>query len=80
MCFFISQESGMQLEACRFELQSAVEWRMVVSRGPDERTDAIYELLCSARAKVCRIENSSTMVQLGSCWAPSNTSGSELQV
>ena len=28
----------MQWEDYLFELQSALEWRMVMSRGPDERT------------------------------------------
>ena len=34
---FSGDESGMQWEDCCFELQNAVEWRMVMSRGPDER-------------------------------------------
>ena len=34
---FAGEESGMQWEGYLFELQNAVEWRMVMSRGPEER-------------------------------------------
>ena len=34
---FSGDESGMQWEDYLFELQNAVEWRMVMSRGADER-------------------------------------------
>ena len=34
---FSGDESGMQWEDYLFELQNAVEWRMVMSRGTDER-------------------------------------------
>ena len=35
---FSGDESGMQWEDYLFELQNAVEWRMVMSRGADERS------------------------------------------
>ena len=35
---FSGDESGMQWEDYLFELQNAVEWRMVMSRGPGERS------------------------------------------
>ena len=31
-------EAGLQWEDCLFELQNAVEWRMVMLRGQDERS------------------------------------------
>ena len=37
MCKFSGDETGLQWEDCLFELQNAVEWRMVMSRGQDER-------------------------------------------
>ena len=38
MCIFSGDETGLQWEDSLFELQSAVEWRMVMSRGQDERS------------------------------------------
>ena len=35
---FSGDEAGLQREDCLFELQNAVEWRMVMSRGQDERS------------------------------------------
>ena len=35
---FFGDETGLQWEDCLFELQNAVEWRMVMSRGQDERS------------------------------------------
>ena len=35
---FSGDETGLQWEDCLFELQNAVEWRMVMSRGQDERS------------------------------------------
>ena len=35
---FSGDESGTQWEDYLFELQNAVEWRVVMSRGPDERS------------------------------------------
>ena len=35
---FSGDETGLQREDHLFELQNAVEWRMVVSRGQDERS------------------------------------------
>ena len=35
---FSGDETGLQWEVCLFELQNAVEWRMVISRGQDERS------------------------------------------
>ena len=34
---FSGDETGLQWEDCLFELQNVVEWRMVMSRGQDER-------------------------------------------
>ena len=34
---FSGDESGMQWEDYLFELHNAVEWRIVMSEGPDER-------------------------------------------
>ena len=35
---FSADESGMQWEDYLFELRDVVEWRMVMSRGQDERS------------------------------------------
>ena len=35
---FSGDETGLQWEDLIFELQNAVEWRMVMSRGQDERS------------------------------------------
>ena len=35
---FSGDETGLQWEDYLFEMQNAVEWRMVMSRGPDERS------------------------------------------
>ena len=35
--YFTDEESGMLWEDTLFELQNAVEWRMFMSRGPNER-------------------------------------------
>ena len=35
---FSGDETGLQWEDCLFEFQTAVEWRMVMSRGQDERS------------------------------------------
>ena len=35
---FSGDETGLQWEDCLFELQNAVKWRMVISRGQDERS------------------------------------------
>ena len=35
---FFGDETGLQWEDYLFELQNAVEWRMVMSRGQDERS------------------------------------------
>ena len=35
---FSGEETGLQWEDYLFEMQNAVEWRMVMSRGPDERS------------------------------------------
>ena len=35
---FSGDETGLQWEDYLFELQNAVEWRMVMSRGQDERS------------------------------------------
>ena len=35
---FSGDETGLQWEDYPFEMQNAVEWRMVMSRGPDERS------------------------------------------
>ena len=41
---FSGDETGLQWEDYLFELQNAVEWRMVMSRGQDERiSDARHE-------------------------------------
>ena len=38
MCISLDDETGLQWEDYLFELQNAVEWRMVMSRGQDERS------------------------------------------
>ena len=35
---FSGDETGLQWEDYLFQMQNAVEWRMVMSRGPDERS------------------------------------------
>ena len=35
---FSGDETGLQWEDCLFEMQNAVEWRMVMSRGQDGRS------------------------------------------
>ena len=35
---FSGDETGLQWEDCLFELQNAVDWRVVMSRGQDERS------------------------------------------
>ena len=35
---FSGDETGLQWEHYLFELQNAVDWRMVMSRGQDERS------------------------------------------
>ena len=37
MCIFCGDETGLQWEDFHFEMRNAVEWRMVMSRGQDER-------------------------------------------
>ena len=47
---FSGDETGLQWEDYLFEMQNAVEWRMVMSRGQDERSQMhAMSLLLSTR-------------------------------
>ena len=54
---FSGDETGLQWEDCLFELQNAVEWRMVMSRGQDERSQmhAMSPLLNTCNGKTNRV-------------------------
>ena len=54
---FSGDETGLQWEDCLFELQNAVEWRMVMSRGQDERSQmhAMSLLLNTCSGKTNRV-------------------------
>ena len=54
---FSGDELGMEWEDYLFELQNAVEWRMVMSRGPDERSQmhAVSVLLSTCEGVTNRV-------------------------
>ena len=54
---FSGDETGLEWEDCLFELQNAVEWRMVMSRGQDERSQmhAMSLLLNTCSGKTNRM-------------------------
>ena len=62
---FSGDESGMQCEDHLFELQNAVEWRMVMSRGADERAQmhAMSVLLNTCEGMIDR-----TLIDTGGNW------------
>ena len=66
---FTGDETGMQWEYYLFELQNAVEWRMVMSRGPDERTQmhAVSILLstCEGMSNRVLVDGAATWVLQG---------------
>ena len=67
---FSGDESGMQWEDYLFELQNAVEWRMVMSRGADERAKmhAMSMLLntCEGMTDRAVIDTGGNWIQQGS--------------
>ena len=68
-CIFTREESGMQWEDYLFELQNAVEWRMLMSRGPDERAQmrSMSDLLstCDGMSNRELIDDGATWIQQG---------------
>ena len=67
---FSGDESGMQWEDYLFELQNAVEWRTVMSRGADERAQmhAMSMLLntCEGMTDRALIDTGGNWIQQGS--------------
>ena len=57
MCISLEMRRDLQWEDCLFELQNAVEWRMVMSRGQDERSQmhAMSLLLNTCNGKTNRV-------------------------
>ena len=55
--YLSGDETGLQWEDYFFELQNAVEWRMVMSRGQDERSqmDAMSVLLNTCSGMTNRV-------------------------
>ena len=62
---FSGDETGLQWEDYLFEMQNAVEWRMVMSRGPDERSQmhAVGLLLSTCEGMTNRV-----LVDEGAKW------------
>ena len=54
---FSGDETGLQWEDYLFEMQNAVEWRMVMSRGQDERSQmhAVSLLLSTCAGMTSRV-------------------------
>ena len=66
---FSGDETGLQWEDYLFELQNAVEWRMVMSRGQDERSQmhAMSVLLntCSGMTNTVLIDDGARWILQG---------------
>ena len=66
---FSGAASGMQWEDYLFELQNAVEWRMVMSQGPDARQQmhAMSMLVntCGGMTDRALIDTGGTWIQQG---------------
>ena len=66
---FTGDESGMQWEGYFFELQNAVEWRMVMSGGPDERAQmhamSILLSTCEGMSKRVLIDEGANWILQG---------------
>ena len=64
---FSGDETGLQWEDYLFELQNAVEWRMVMSRGQDERSQihAMSVLLNTRSGMTNRV-----LIDDGARWIP----------
>ena len=66
---FSGDEAGLQWEDYLFVLQNAVDWRMVMSRGPDERsqTHAMSILLntCNGMTNRVLIDDGARWIQQG---------------
>ena len=62
---FSGDETGLQWENYLFEMQNPVEWRMVMSRGPDERSQmhAMSVLLST-----CEGMSDSALIDEGARW------------
>ena len=65
---FSGDETGLQWEDYLFELQNAVEWRMVMSRGQDERSQmhAMSLLLNTCRSMTNRTNR--VLIDGGARW------------
>ena len=62
---FSGDESGMQWRDYLFELQNAVEWRMVMSRGADERAQ---KHAMSMLLNTCEGITDRTLIVTGDNW------------
>ena len=79
---FSGDETGLQWEDYLFELQNAVEWRMVMSRGQDERSQlhAVSLLLntCSGITNIVLIDDGARWILQGDQYKRENrTAGVE---
>ena len=76
---FSGDETGLQCEDCLFELQNAVEWRMVMSRGQNERSQmhAMSLLLntCSGKTNRVLIDEGARLTLQGEQERESRTAG-----
>ena len=66
---FSGDETGLQWEDYLFELQNAVEWRMVMSRGQDERSQmhamSLLPNTCSGTTKRVLVDDGARWILQG---------------
>ena len=69
MCISLVDETGLQWENYLFELQNAVEWLMVMSRGQDERSQmhamSVLLNMCSGMSNRVLIDNGARWILQG---------------
>ena len=69
MCISLVMRRGLQWEDYLFELQNAVEWRMVMSRGQDERSHmhavSLFVNTCEGMTNRVLIDDGARWIQRG---------------
>ena len=80
---FFVDETGLQCENSLFEVQNAVEWRMVMSRGQNKRSQmhamSLLPNTCSGMTNRVIIDDGARWILQGDKQVRENRTGSSLQ-
>ena len=80
---FSGDETGVQWEDSLFELQNAKEWRMVMSKGQDERSQmhpmSLLPNTCSGMTNRVLVDDGARWILQGDKQVRENRTGSSLQ-